>query len=253
VETDEFTRRAIDAALADVDTMGVRDSRRGAEVVRITEVYRYLAERLRHRLRNKMLGIQVHVEEVKEALTDDLTGHAETALANLNDDVIGMGRALEAADVDPAHFEERPVGLYDWLKAMNQRYAAQYSPVSLKLAGDSAQSFLILASDYLLETIFWNLWLNAQQAVGLGCEITIEMSLVSGNVELFILDNGPGFAVETTELVFQQAFSSSRSINRGRGLLEVEDAVERLGGKVMLFARHPTEYRIRMIFPVSSR
>jgi sensor histidine kinase regulating citrate/malate metabolism len=108
----------------------------------------------------------------------------------------------------------------------------------------------VFASDYFLETIFWNIWLNAQQAVGdNNCEITIEFRPQGAELELLIRDNGDGFPSELKDVLFQQVYST-KNPGRGRGMLEIQDAVERLGGRVELYAVLVNEYRIRIRLPL---
>jgi sensor histidine kinase regulating citrate/malate metabolism len=107
----------------------------------------------------------------------------------------------------------------------------------------------IFANDHLLDTLFWNIWLNAHQAVGVNCEIVIEFRVTGRELELLISDNGSGFPHELKDVVFQQVYST-KNRGRGRGLLEIQDAVERLSGRVDLYETTVAEYRIRIRLPV---
>ena len=132
---------------------------------------------------------------------------------------------------------------------MNVRYAAQYDTINLRLSNDE-QSIRVFANDYLLETIFWNIWLNAHQATGANCEIIIDFNVKGKQVELRVSDNGDGFSAELRDIVFQQVYST-KSRSRGRGLLEIQDAVERLGGYIQLFEAKPSKYRILILLPLA--
>lgn len=250
-ETDEFTRRAIEGALAGVDPAAgwekrVTQSRAGPSEV--ADVYRYVASRLRHRLRNTMLSAHAQANRLKRLLSSDISGDIQTVIGKLNDAMIAMGRELEATDVDPEFFRQRSIALADWLRHMNVRYAAQYTTINLRLSDDN-QLIRIFANDYLLETIFWNIWLNAHQATGPNCEIMIEFNVKDKQVELRISDNGDGFSAELKDIVFQQVYST-KSRSRGRGLLEIQDAIEQLGGHIELFEATPSKYRILILLPL---
>jgi signal transduction histidine kinase len=173
----------------------------------------------------------------------------QTVIAKLNDAMIAMGRELEATDVDPGFFRSRSIAIGDWLRQMNSRYATQYAPVKLRLLNADSESVRVFANDYLLETIFWNIWLNAHQATGSGCELTIDLHTKDKEVELRISDNGEGFSSELKDVVFQQIYST-KSSTRGRGLLEIQDAVERLGGHIELYEARRSEHRIRIHLPL---
>ena len=64
-----------------------------------------------------------------------------------------------------------------------------------------------------------------------------------------VLDNGEGFSEALIGVAFQQQFSSTRDVQRGRGLLEVSEAVDRLGGSVKLFQYQAGDFRIKILFP----
>lgn len=251
-ETDEFTRRAIEGALADVDIRAVpqdRISETSTRPSQLADVYRYVSGRLRHRLRNTMLSAQGQANRLRRLLAADPEADVQTTIAKLNDAMMLLGRELEATDVAPEYFRQRCVVLPDWLEQLHGRYVATFSPITLRLIGADREQHRILANDYLLETIFWNIWLNAHQAIGAECEITIQFQSVGREVELLVLDNGEGFSSELKDVLFQQVFST-QGAGRGRGMLEIQDAVERLGGHVDLYAIRPAEHRIRIRLPL---
>ncbi|MFZ1083424.1 MAG: ATP-binding protein [Terracidiphilus sp.] len=254
-ETDEFTRRAIAGALADVDPTALREDKTVQKVAASSElvvVYRYVADRLRHRLRNTMLAAQDQASRLNRLMAMDLGSEVQAVLAKLNDAMISMGRELEATDVDPEYFRLRPVTLPDWLWQLNTRYAARYSPVKLNLINADHRWIQVLANEYLLDTIFWNIWFNAQQSVRENCEISITFRRQRHELEILVSDNGEGFSPELKEIAFQQVFSTKNSSGRGRGLMEIQEAVERLDGRVELYEAKPSDFRIRILVPLET-
>ncbi len=109
-----------------------------------------------------------------------------------------------------------------------------------------------MASDYLLRIIFWNLWINAQQAVQGDCRITVRATTEGKTVQLLLIDNGGGFPPEMVGVAFYERYSQN-GVYRGRGLLEVQDAVQRLRGKASLEQCSPGEYRIVLSFPLEAQ
>lgn len=254
-ETDEFTRRAIEGALVDVDPTALREDKTLQKVTAPNElvaVYRYVADRLRHRLRNTMFAAQAQASQLNRLTATGQGIEVQTIVAKLKDAMISMGRELEATDVDPEYFRLRSVALPDWLRQLNARYATQYNPVKLNLIHADHAWIRVLANDYLLETIFWNIWLNAQQSVGDNCEITIVFGRQLSNLEMRISDNGEGFSPELREIVFQQVYSSTNKSGRGRGLMEIQDAVERLAGRIELYEAKPSDFRVRISVPLEA-
>lgn len=252
IEVDEFAIRAIDAAIADIDqrSSGSSKPRNMGSALQVSEMYRYVSDRLRHKLRNAMLGVQNQSIEVREAIRRGETEVVPSHIAKLNDSILVIGRMLEAADVDPSYFEQKPVVLSGWLLEMNKRYASQYEGVELALLGDV--DVKITASEYLLETAFWNIWVNAQQAIGSGCKINVTITDLGTHARILILDNGTGFPVLLKGIAFSQSYSSKHP-SRGRGLLEIQDAIERLNGSINLLEVSLDELRLEIKIPTIGR
>ncbi len=134
----------------------------------------------------------------------------------------------------------------------NAQYIPKNSLLSLRFEGlAEGQAVRIWANDLMLETVFWNIWKNAQQAVGSPCEITLQVTVGKNDVELLVFDNGVGFPRDFAGIAFVEQFSS-KGVDRGRGLLEVLDAVRRLRGTVEVVETRTGSYRIRMRFPLLS-
>lgn len=254
-ETDEFASRAIDSALNNVDLSGYRKTQRLNPLAdsNLVQAYRYAAGRITHKLRNAILNPEARFIRLRAAVetVPDVALRAKmlSILGDLSDDFYRVGRIIESSRFEPKHFSFGPVVVSDWVNTMNQQYGLAFAPVKLtiEIYGSTPQ---IYANDYLLEVIFWNIWVNAQQAVGTNCAIRVQITTGGQSVEITIIDNGDGFPSELRPVAFKEAFSSSRAADRGVGLLEVQDAVERLHGEVGLVEEKQGEYRVRIIFPL---
>jgi signal transduction histidine kinase len=171
-------------------------------------------------------------------------------LGRLADEFQDVGR-LAVSDPDDEYFRFRPVTVVDWLDLMGAAYARRYRSIGFEpLGAPSAKGARVIASDYFLRLTFWNLWLNSHQAVGEGCKISIEFSLEGGTLRLVVLDNGAGFPAESVGVAFYDRYSK-KSPHRGRGLLEVQDAVEQLQGSADLILHSSGTYRVSLTLPVS--
>lgn len=253
-ETDEFTRRAIAGALAENDASAApRRKESSADVLpkEVVAAYRYVSERLRHRLRNTMLSAQSQANRLKSATSTGANPDIQVALAKMNDALLSLSRELEATDADPQHFQQRSIALADWLRNMDLQYTSRYSSLNLKLVNADGAGVRVLASNYLLETVFWNIWLNAHQAAGVSCTITFIFETAGKDLILKILDSGQGFSKDMKDVAFQDMFST-KTPGRGRGLLEIQEAVERLGGNIRLYEEKPSEYRLQIRLPLEA-
>lgn len=252
-EADEFARNAIDAALVGVDRGGHKAKKRRALVdAALVDTYRYVTGRIRHQMNNALM----EPAELIMRLTNRLGRIEDQAIRNELEPMVielrvalrNVGRIVAFAPED-GFFTVRGVAILDWLANMNLEYGQKYRHVALSLVDQSASGKLhVRANDYLLQTIFWNLWTNAQQAVGAKCEIEVRAKRRGNDVELTVIDNGEGFPQDMREIAFQEKYSS-KGVGRGRGLLEVQDAVDRLHGSVQLVDVDGC-YRIRIWFPL---
>ena len=250
-ESDEFARAAIQGALAGVEAVAYRQPGT-QESQQLVEIYRYAADRLCHRLRNSLTGLPRHLRTLETLLVTDAVAASDArgVLAQLKDALREVSRVAEF-DIDDTYFEWQTLDLGAWLRTMNMGYAAKYASIALGLDGPlGAGEIRIRANSLHLDTLFWNLWKNAQQAVEGPCEITIRSTVAGGRAELLILDNGKGFSAEDAELVFVSYFQR-RGSNFGRGLLEVHDAVARLEGTAQVVATEGQSRRIKLTFPLA--
>ena len=185
--------------------------------------------------------------QLQGSLRGNSVAQADSIIAALNESMKTMARELNAIDVDEEYFRDREIRLADWLKGMNATYAATYSSVGLEVSGDV--EITLWASDYMLTLVFWNLWIDAHQVTGPSCKIDIDIRKTFSKVIVIVGDNGDGFPEKMMDIAFQERFST-KSRNRGRGLLEVQHAVSTLGGSVALFERKRGDRRIQIVLPV---
>src|SRR5262249_12390601 len=154
-----------------------------------------------------------------------------------------VGRIVEFDDNDN-YFKLRRISICGWLFTMNAEYSRKYQPIELNI-DDCTDGFPahLLGCGYLLRIIFWDLLINSQPAVEGDCKITVQVTTDSKDVHLLVIDNGGGFPEELMGVAFQERFSGNGA-HRGRGLLEVQDAVRQLHGRAQLVPYHPGEYRV---------
>lgn len=251
-ETDEFAKKAIVAALENVDLRSLRTPQESAIADhKIVETYRYVRERLCHELRNALMRPRAQVIRLKGALgalgDPTLRSSLQESVGNLDDALQSVGRIVEF-DCGDDYFKIRPIEISAWLIAMNKDYAAKYTPLALTL--EESPWPRVQASDYLLHTIFWNLWMNAQQAVSGECRIKVTFSPQGGSVKLIVSDNGSGFPRDFAEVAFRERYST-KGAHRGEGLLQVLDAAQKLRGHAGLVLDSAGVFRVSVELPMS--
>jgi hypothetical protein len=257
LETDEFTKNALRLALEarrahQPPTSGKAAIHPVNEY--FVEAYRYAASRLSHRVRNALIEPQTALLKLEPILLEmedpALRARFLRIVGQLESGFQRVSRLVEF-DVEDEYFRMRHIAIRDWLVLMNEKYARNYSPVGLKIDAEEATLHArVHASEHLLNTIFWNIWVNAHQVVGEACQITVRIAARASSLCLTILDNGDGFLPEAKDAAFFHAYSGapSRSGHSGKGLLEVQDAVARLHGKVELVEAED-HWRMLIRFP----
>ena len=150
---------------------------------------------------------------------------------------------------------QQPISPLNRLHSMENDFRARFGPANLVVTCEPrVRRSTIRASRFFLETVFGNLWANAVQVADPPCRFEIECALDTrrGTLEMLVLDNGPGFPEKDLDTAFQQVFST-KSLSRGRGLLEIADAVNRLQGTATLKKRRLNEYRVHISLPVEAQ
>jgi signal transduction histidine kinase len=257
VESDEFTKAAIEAALASRAPAVVARPASRSPAFQTVEAYRYVADRLCHRVRNALTLPSAQIKRLEHLIgeVNDAALRQELAeiLAGFQTGFIRVSRNVEF-DTGDDYLTWLTIPLVSWLEATANEFASRFGPAKHAVNCDPAvRRIKVRATRFLLETIFGNLWSNAIQAVDSPCNIEIQCALdsVRGIIEILVLDNGSGFPEMQLETAFQQVFST-KSESRGRGLLEVADAVLRLQGTVELTQVATSDYRIRIRLPVEA-
>ena len=230
-ETDEFTKRAIDRALSE-GRNGKRQ--RPAKLARkdLLRTYRYVHDRLAHRINNALPALRSAIRETRtriEAL-DEPDSDLATLLGRLTSAADDIHRlVVESHDRD--YFTRKTRRLGEVLHGSRERFVAHYAPSDIEIhtsLGDAA-SCSISTSDFLADTMLWNVWNNARQAVDGRCVVDITATADKKWIRLLMSDNGDGFPPEMENEALLMPVTTKAG-HEGRGLLEVADAIERAGG-----------------------
>jgi signal transduction histidine kinase len=229
VESDEFARAAYEDALTRPPQRERRKHRRLDELPDVSRTFRYLADRLRHRVLNAIPRAGISVDRLKRAIYE-LGDQHKTALLPLVDDlrdsIARVERAIQIDD-DVQQFESRRLDLIVWLGRYLAKYGAQWDGISVEVRTEIAVCEIV-AVEYLLETIFRNLLDNARRHAGPIPVVTIGIRIVGEFVEVNVDDTGPGLTAGQASAAFDLPLGQQFV---GRGFLEVRDAARRLGGE----------------------
>lgn len=238
-ETDEFARIAIQDALIQIGGSGRRRKSSPPEALPdLAATFRYLSTRMRHRVLNVLPRAGLSVDDLRDELLRTSDNHELVSILPYLDELkVSLERLVNAVAFtdEAAHFEVANIRLSSWLTSYSRNFQAEYGSISLKTDFDQAEAEVrVEASQFLLETIFMNLWCNSQQACGIGCDIRVHGFMRNNQLIVYILDSGSGFGTNDKERAFLLQFSTKQGNDGGRGLMEVSEAMRRLSGKVGL-------------------
>lgn len=258
VESDEFTRNAIDAALESRSPTPLQKPTARSSLIQSAEAYRYVSERLCHRVRNALTlpGTQINrLERLADRATDAETRAELTGiLGGLQTGFRRIARSVEF-DTDDGYLAWQSIAIVPWLETSSSQLASRFGSAKLLVNGDAlTRRVRSQATRFHLDTLFGNLWSNAIQAVEPAeCVIEVQCAVDSRKRSLLMLviDNGSGFTASHLDTAFSQTFST-KSASRGRGLLEMADAVLKLQGDIRLVAVQGREYRIQIQLPIEA-
>jgi signal transduction histidine kinase len=256
-EADEFTRRAINLALTPVATTTTSTTTPPPPTLAelpagFTDTYRYVSERLCHRIRNALAPADtelIRLERLIRSLPDPASRAAMTDV--LGGLLTGFDRAARVVEFDrrDGYLAWSPIDVVDWVKRAATEFAGRYGAAKLVIRDSGTTPCAVRATPFLLDVLFGNLWSNAIQAVGAGCEFILDVRRTDRVVEILVLDSGPGFTETTASAIFSGHFST-RPGNTGRGMLEVAEAVERLHGNVCLTPVSGSNFRLLVRLPL---
>jgi signal transduction histidine kinase len=248
-ESDEFTRVALEDALTSV-LPRPRKYRRSSSMEDLFEPYQYLAGRLRHRVLNALPPAGPRLRRLREAI--ERGAPAAALLTNLDELAAVLDRIPEAVnlDQDVAAFRSREIPLAAWLEEHAAAIARRSPGLAALVDCDGrAHQAHVRGNDYLLENIFENLLTNTREAVPAPCRVDLRLRVAGASVRVEVLDSGPGLTAAEAGGAFRYSQSSKRDRDdRGRGHMEVAEAMERMGGTASVEALEGHGFRVVLRF-----
>lgn len=199
-----------------------------------------LAATINHDLRNPLYiaktKIESRLEEVQNSESKE-TVFLGSVLQQLDRAMEVVNRFKEMAKPIPKQWEKERVNLGEILqKAWHEAYYEQYdSNIQFKL---NINEESIFANKRDMEETFFNLLLNACQAIGKRNGL-IEASAhyENGRLAITISDDGPGISNINIKKIFEPFYTTKENSGTGLGLYIAKQMVERNGGRISVESR----------------
>ena len=250
-ETDEFSLIALNDALSEVPRPS-RQKSQPTDLPDLASTFRYVSRRLRHRILNIMPRAGLSLDELTEQILSSMESHQGHPILPLLDDLKNSLRRLERAvdfDQEDRYFQPKRIQLADWIEQFSPKFQASHGPTEIRGTFASCRGgSAVWASEYLLDLVFTNLWMNSRQAVSGPCEINNRGASEASFTLVTVVDNGSGLSEADVERGFNLQFST-KGRDRGRGHMEVAEAMGRLGGSASVRLIPADGYRVVLSFP----
>jgi len=211
----------------------ITERRRAEEAARAQQALArvgQMAAVVAHEVRNPLAGIRGAIQVLSARLP---SGESERGVVKaVLDRIDGLTEITDELLVfaRPRPHRRGPVALRRVIDEAALLLAGDHAGVTVDVQGDDAT---VVADARILKSAFFNLFLNAAQAVGGHGEVRISIGVVGRHVHVTVLDRGPGIPPEWRERVFEPFFTT-RHRGTGLGLAIVKRDVELHGGRVVL-------------------
>ncbi|HKC70899.1 MAG TPA: ATP-binding protein, partial [Terriglobales bacterium] len=202
--------------------------------------WRELARRLAHELKNPLFPLQLTVENLVRARTqnpeqfDEVFGESSrTLLAEISNLKGIIGRFSEFSKMPQPQLQ--PVQVNEILRGVAQLFQAQLqapgrAAIACKLELDETLEPMA-ADPGLLHRALSNLVLNAMDAMPNGGTLTLRSRRDGGKVVIEVCDTGSGLTREECERIFTPYYTSKQH-GTGLGLAIVQSVVSDHGGRI---------------------
>ena len=202
--------------------------------------WRELARRLAHELKNPLFPLQLTVENLVRARTQNpeqfdevFQESSRTLLAEIANLKAIVGRFSEFSKMP--HPQLQPVQVNELLRGVMQLFQAQLqapgrAPIKCEFQLDE-NAATIAADPELLHRALSNLVLNAMDAMPSGGTLSLRSRREDGKVKIEVADTGSGLTPEECARVFTPYYTSKHH-GTGLGLAIVQSVVSDHGGTI---------------------
>ena len=194
-----------------------------------------LAAAIAHEVRNPLAIIRSAAQSFGDAATNG-NEHATRASSFITDEIDRLNGLVNSllAFARPVQLMRHSVAAQDLIERATILASDAIAAKQIHLRYDvAAQLPMANADPNLLAQVIAGLLNNAAQAVEPGGEIVVHASTSSSNLEIAIVDSGPGIPSEIRAHIFEPFFTT-RASGVGLGLAIARQIVEAHGGKIEL-------------------
>lgn len=211
-----------------------------------------MAAHVAHEVRNTLVPVMLYLGLLRRRLAED-----RASLEVLDKITAGM-TALDATVHDLLHFtsdrdpQRRPFALRPLIEEIVASLAPQLSAQTISVDVAIPPAETVVADREMIRRAVLNLVLNALDAMPSGGTLTVRSRRQAGNMDLEIVDTGPGLSAEALGRAFEP-FYTTKPGGTGLGLAIVYRIAEVHGGRVAADNHPDRGARFTLSLPVLSQ
>ena len=203
-----------------------------------------VARRLAHEIKNPLTPIQLSAERLQHKLGNKLVGADAEMLQRATDTIVNQVSAMKAMVNEFSEYARAPaahlskLNLNRLINDVTTLYSNEgtnteaSAAIHLKLAPNLPE---ILGDANMLRQVLHNLLQNAQDSLQgkVDATITIETAQLASDLKLIVSDNGQGFPVDVIARAFEP-YVTTKTHGTGLGLAIVKKIIEEHQGNIKL-------------------
>jgi signal transduction histidine kinase len=214
-----------------------------------------ITDSLAHDLRSPLTAIRGKLEMSLSASTDaEQAEPIVSAIDELDRLTEFLNASLDVAEAraDALRLSRTEINLDELLRIMIDLYEPSMAEKGLQIRLRSAGPVSIDADAALVHRMIANLFDNELKHLPASCTVTVKVEAGDGVAMLSVEDDGPGFAPEVGQQLFERRVKGRESNGRGLGLAFVDAVVRAHGGTITATNREGGGARISLAMPLAA-
>jgi len=211
-----------------------------------------ITDSLAHDLRSPLTAIRGKLEMSLEGAHSEQAEPIVSAIDELDRLAEFLNASLDVAEAraDALRLSRSEINLDELLRIMIDLYEPSMAEKGLQIRLRSAGSVTIDADAALVHRMIANLFDNELKHLPASCTVTLRLETGDGVALLSVEDDGPGFAPEVSEHLFEKRVKGRESTGHGLGLAFVDAVVRAHGGTITATNRENGGARIVLSIPL---
>ena len=212
-----------------------------------------ITDSLAHDLRSPLTAIRGKLEMSLSAATHgDQAEPIVSAIDELDRLTEFLNASLDVAEAraDALRLSRSEIDLDELLRIMIDLYEPSMAEKGLKIRLRSAGPVTVDADAALVHRMIANLFDNELKHLPASCTVTVKLEAADNHVLLLVEDDGPGFAPEVSQQLFEKRVKGKESNGHGLGLAFVDAVVRAHGGTITATNRESGGARIVLSLPL---